>query len=940
MGGDTHRSPPRRRFGSFFAAEKGTRPKGETLQGAARRVVAPYGLMVYGGRAAPWGLRSDEEKRKRVGAPMAEMTPMMKQYLEMKERNPDSILFFRLGDFYEMFNEDARLVSKELDLTLTTRDRNKPPEERTPMCGVPYHSCDSYIARLIAKGYKVAICEQTEDPATAKGLVDRDIIRVITPGTVIASSMLEEGRNNFLCAIYADSTALGLCLCDISTGEVFATSFPNGEEALPHLENELGRFHPAEAVLSDGAWNLEGLTDFLREKLDCLCENGGEGRFRYDVSRPQVEGQFRAGLDSLPEGDRAAVQATGGLLSYLYETQKTDLSHIAVFTYYTAGQFMELDLTARQTLELTETMRGKEKKGSLLWVLDKTRTAMGHRLIRGWLERPLLSPVQIARRQQAVNDLVGDIITREELALELREVTDLERLIGRVVYGSAGGRDLAALGSGLGRLPRLRELLEGCPSALLQSLREELDDLPQLRDLLQRALVDEPPFSVREGKFIREGYSEEVDRLRNIIDHGAELLADLEGRTKEQTGIRNMKVGYNKVFGYYIEVAKSQTDLVPQDWVRKQTTVNAERYISQELKELEHTILSAQDKVVALEYQLFVELREEVCAHVAQIQAAAAAVAQVDVLTSFAVVAAANQYCMPLVDSSSILSITEGRHPVVEKMLKNAVFVPNDTHMDDGGDLCAIITGPNMAGKSTYMRQVALIVLMAQMGSFVPARSAHIGVVDRVFTRIGASDDLAAGQSTFMVEMSEVAQLLKNASRRSLLILDEIGRGTSTYDGMAIARAVLEHCADRRRLGAKTLFATHYHELTVLEGQIAGVKNYNIAAKKKKGEVIFLRKIVRGGADQSYGIEVAKLAGVPDRVVRRAREILEELENGSAPVGADVPIGPSSHDEQISLCDLGGQTVLNKLRMTDVNILSPIEALNLLAELKQDLNGG
>ena len=879
-------------------------------------------------------------KRKRVGDPMAEMTPMMKQYLEMKERNPDSILFFRLGDFYEMFNEDARLVSKELDLTLTTRDRNKPPEERTPMCGVPYHSCDSYIARLIAKGYKVAICEQTEDPATAKGLVDRDIIRVITPGTVIASSMLEEGRNNFLCAVYADSTALGLCLCDISTGEVFATSFPSGEEALPHLENELGRFHPAEAVLSDGAWNLEGLTGFLREKLGCLCENGGEGRFRYDVSRTQVEGQFRAGLDSLPEGDRAAVQATGGLLSYLYETQKTDLSHIAVFTYYTAGQFMELDLTARQTLELTETMRGKEKKGSLLWVLDKTRTAMGHRLIRGWLERPLLSPVQIARRQQAVNDLVGDIITREELALELREVTDLERLIGRVVYGSAGGRDLAALGTGLGRLPRLRELLEGCPSALLQSLREELDDLPQLRDLLQRALVDEPPFSVREGKFIREGYSEEVDRLRNVIDHGAELLADLEGRTKEQTGIRNMKVGYNKVFGYYIEVAKSQTDLVPQDWVRKQTTVNAERYISQELKELEHTILSAQDKVVALEYQLFVELREEVCAHVAQIQAAAAAVAQVDVLTSFAVVAAANQYCMPLVDSSSVLSITEGRHPVVEKMLKNAVFVPNDTHMDDGDDLCAIITGPNMAGKSTYMRQVALIVLMAQMGSFVPARSAHIGVVDRVFTRIGASDDLAAGQSTFMVEMSEVAQLLKNASRRSLLILDEIGRGTSTYDGMAIARAVLEHCADRRRLGAKTLFATHYHELTVLEGQIAGVKNYNIAAKKKKGEVIFLRKIVRGGADQSYGIEVAKLAGVPDRVVRRAREILEELENGSAPVGADVPIGPSSHDEQISLGDLGGQTVLNKLRMTDVNILSPIEALNLLAELKQDLNGG
>ena len=867
-----------------------------------------------------------------------ETTPMMQQYLRMKELHQDCILFFRLGDFYEMFNEDAKLVSKELELTLTSRDRGKPEAQRTPMCGVPYHSADAYIARLIAKGYKVAICEQMEDPALAKGLVDRDIIRIITPGTVMTSSMLEEGRNNFICAVYRDSAGTGLCFCDISTGECSVTSF-TGPEADEHLYNELGRFTPREAMLSDGAYSDGALVDFLVKRLDCRCENGGEARFRLDAARTAAEKQFSAGLDALPAGDDAALQAVGGLLSYLYETQKTDLSHLSTLTYFTTGQFMELDLTARRNLELTETLRSKEKKGSLLWVLDKTRTAMGHRLIRAWMERPLLSPAAIGRRLGAVGELVGDAIGREELTLTLREITDLERLIGRIVYGTAGGRDLVALANGLGKLPALRERLAGCSSALLASLREELDDLTELRELIGRAIVDEPPFSVREGKFIREGYSEEVDRLRNVIDHGAELLADLEGRTKEQTGIRNMKVGYNKVFGYYIEVAKSQTDLVPQDWVRKQTTVNAERYISQELKELEHTILSAQDKVVALEYQLFVELREEVCAHVAQIQAAAAAVAQVDVLTSFAVVAAANHYCMPLVDSSSVLSITEGRHPVVEKMLKNAVFVPNDTHMDDGDDLCAIITGPNMAGKSTYMRQVALIVLMAQMGSFVPARSAHIGVVDRVFTRIGASDDLAAGQSTFMVEMSEVAQLLKNASRRSLLILDEIGRGTSTYDGMAIARAVLEHCADRRRLGAKTLFATHYHELTVLEGQISGVKNYNIAAKKKKGEVIFLRKIVRGGADQSYGIEVAKLAGVPDRVVRRAREILEELENGSAPAGADVPIGPSSHDEQISLGDLGGQTVLNKLRMTDVNILSPIEALNLLAELKQDLNG-
>ncbi len=864
------------------------------------------------------------------------MTPMMQQYLDMKAKHPDSILFFRLGDFYEMFHEDAKLVSKELDLTLTTRDRNKPPEERTPMCGVPYHSCEGYIARLIAKGYKVAICEQTEDPALAKGLVDRDIIRVVTPGTVIASSMLEEGKNNFICGIYADSQVLGLCLCDISTGEVFAASFPAGEEGYGHLTNELARFSPTEAVLSDGAWSLDGLREFLKDRLDCSCENGGEGRFRLDVARPLVDKQFTEGLDTLPPEETACVQAAGGLLSYLYETQKTDLGHIAKFHYYTTGQFLELDLTARQTLELTETLRSKEKKGSLLWVLDRTKTAMGGRLMRGWMERPLLSPVQIGRRQQAVSDLCEDIITREELTLTLREVTDLERLIGRVVYGSAGGRDLAALNQGLGRLPRIKELLEPCQSALLQSLRGELDDLPQLRDLLSRALVDEPPFSVREGKLIREGFDPEVDRLRGIIDNGADIRLEMERVTKEKTGIKNMKIGYNKVFGYYIEVAKAQSGLVPQDWVRKQTTVNSERYISQELKELEHTILSAEDKVTALEYQIFCRLRDEVCAHVSQIQAAAAAVAQVDVLNALAVVAAANNYCMPQVDDSNAIHITEGRHPVVEKVLKDGVFVPNDTHMDCGEDLCAIITGPNMAGKSTYMRQVALITIMAQMGSFVPAKSAHIGVVDRIFTRIGASDDLSAGQSTFMVEMTEVAQLLKNATPRSLLILDEIGRGTSTYDGMAIARAVVEYCADHRRLGCKTLFATHYHELTVLEGQIAGVKNYNIAAKKRKDDVIFLRKIVRGGADQSYGIEVAKLAGVPDRVIRRARELLEELEAGEGTARPAPTAAPA--EEQLSLGQLGGETVLKKLRMTDVNILSPIEALNLLAELKQDLN--
>ncbi|MEY8418167.1 DNA mismatch repair protein MutS [Oscillospiraceae bacterium 44-5] len=872
---------------------------------------------------------------------MPEITPMMQQYLDIKAQNPDSILFFRLGDFYEMFNEDAKLVSKELDLTLTTRDRNKPAEQRTPMCGVPYHSCDSYIARLIAKGYKVAICEQTEDPAQAKGLVDRDIIRVVTPGTVIASSMLEEGKNNYICAIYMDSAACGLCLCDISTGEVYASSFPAGEEGFGHLQNELGRFHPAEAVLSDRAWNREGLVPFLKERLGCLCENGGEARFRAGTARPLAEKQFKTGLDSIPQGDEAAIQAAGGLLAYLYETQKTDLSHISALTYYTAGQFMELDLTARQTLELTATMRSKDKKGSLLWVLDKTKTAMGGRLMRGWLERPLLSPARIAKRQQGVADLVEDAITREELALALREVTDLERLTGRVVYGSAGCRDLAALSAGLGRLPHIRELLDHCPSPLLQSLRGQLDDLPQLRDLLDRGLRDEEekalPFSVREGGFIRSGYNPKVDELRDLLDNANGHIIDMEVKTKEQTGIKNMKITSNKVFGYYIEVAKSQTGLVPGHWTRKQTTVNAERYISPELKELEHAILSAQDQVTALEYQLFCELKQAVCQQVDRLQKTAAAVAQVDVLCSFAAVAAANHYCMPQVDSSDALTIVEGRHPVVEKMLKGAPFVPNDTHMDGGDDLAAIITGPNMAGKSTYMRQVALITLMAQMGSFVPARSAHIGVVDRVFTRIGASDDLASGQSTFMVEMTEVAALLNHATRKSLLILDEIGRGTSTYDGMAIARAVLEHCADKKRLGAKTLFATHYHELTALEGTVPGVKNYNIAAKKRGSDVIFLRKIVRGGADESYGVEVAKLAGVPDRVVKRARAILEELESQD---WRPAPAASAPAEDQVSLMDLGGETVLKKLRMTDVNILSPIEALNLLAELKQDLNGG
>ena len=861
----------------------------------------------------------------------AELTPMMRQYHQMKAEHPDCILMFRLGDFYEMFNEDAKLVSQELDLTLTTRDRNKPPEERTPMCGVPYHSVEAYLSRLIAKGYKVAICEQMEDPATAKGLVDRDIIRIVTPGTLMESAMLEEGRNNFLAAVCLEGASAGVCFCDISTGEVSASAF-TGAGWEEHLFNELGRFSPREALLNAAAWDCQDLRDFLNFRLECRCEQGKEDDFAPGRARALCQKQFRAGLDGLPPEGEYAVRACGGLLTYLYETQKTDLSHLTAFHYCAGGEFMELDLTARRNLELTETLRGKEKKGSLLWVLDKTRTAMGGRLIRSWMERPLLSPAQIHKRLDAVEELTGDAIARQELSACLREVTDLERLMGRIVYGTAGARDLVSLSAGLGKLPRLRELLSPFSSSLLTVLREAMDDLPALRDTLDRALVDEPPITVREGGFIRPGWNAEVDRLRDIQTNGKDMVAQVEAREKERTGIKSLKVGYNKVFGYYIEVSKSYYDQVPQDYIRKQTLVNCERFITQELKDMEHTILSAQDRRTALEYELFCQLREAAAAQVDAVQRTAAAVAQADVLLSFAVVAAENRYCKPEVDLSDHLDIVEGRHPVVEKVLKDSLFVPNDVHLDGTDNLVAIITGPNMAGKSTYMRQTALMVLMAQMGSFVPAKSARIGVVDRVFTRIGASDDLSAGQSTFMVEMTEVAELLRHATAKSLLILDEIGRGTSTYDGMAIARAVLEHCADKRRLGCKTLFATHYHELTCLEGEIPGVKNYNVAAKKRKDDVIFLRKIVPGGADQSYGIEVASLAGVPDRVIRRSREILSELESQGCPAPAPVQ---APADGQVSFLDMGAGQAAARLRQTDIDTLTPIEALNLVYELKK-----
>ncbi len=865
---------------------------------------------------------------------MPEGTPMMLQYHRIKADHPDCILFFRLGDFYEMFNEDAKVASQELELTLTSRDRSLPPEQRVPMCGVPYHAAEAYIARLIAKGYKVAICEQMEDPANAKGLVDRDIIRIITPGTVISEAMLEEGRNNFLCALCLEEGAMGLCFADLSTGEASCTGF-TGAGWREHTENELSRFAPKEVLLSPEAAGDPILLDFLQNRLGCRVETGEGARFNGAEARKMVEKQFAAGAEELPEG--AVTTAAGALLSYLYATQKTDLSYIRTVKYYTTGAYMELDLTARRNLELTETIRGGDKRGSLLWVLDRTNTPMGRRLIRTWIEMPLLSPVQIGKRQGAVRDLVEDSVTRQELSRALKGVTDLERLIGRVVYGTAGGRDLVSLSHGLGKLPELRTLLAPLPSSLLSTLRDNLDDLGELRAMIDSALVDEPPFSVREGGIIRDGYNEEVDRLRSILTGGKDMVAALEAREKERSGIQRLKVGFNKVFGYYIEVSKANTAPIPDDYVRKQTLVNCERYITPELKEMERTILSAQDDLTALEYQLFTQVRQAAAEQVSVIQRSAAAVGQVDVLCSFAKVAAENGYCMPQVDLSDVIEITEGRHPVVERSAAKTVFVPNDTRMDDREDRVAIITGPNMAGKSTYMRQVALIVLMAQMGSFVPAKAARIGIVDRVFTRIGASDDLSAGQSTFMVEMTEVAELLKNATGKSLLILDEIGRGTSTYDGMAIAQAVLEYCADPKKLGCKTLFATHYHELTALEGEIGGVKNFNIAAKKKRDDILFLRKIVRGPAEASYGIEVAKLAGVPGAVITRAKTILAQLEAGGLPASAHAAPAAGPEEGQVSLEDLGERAVCDKLRNLDVDTLTPIEAMNLLYQLKKEL---
>lgn len=871
------------------------------------------------------------------GDDLADKTPMMQQYWAMKKQYPDSILFFRLGDFYEMFDEDARVASKELDLTLTSRDhgkRNKPEEERIPMCGVPYHASEGYIAKLIAKGYKVAICEQLENPADAKGgLVKRDIIRVVTPGTVIDAACLEDKAGNFLCGVYLDKQAAGVAFCDVTTGETCLTGV-SGAERAEHILNELSRFMPAEAILNPGAAAEEILTNFLTEKLHCRMEYADEKRFQLSDAEKNIRRQFGdEAWKNLPQDNPTVAMALGGLLRYLYETQKTDLSHMNRLDYYKQGRFMELDPTARRNLELTETLRNKEKKGSLLWVLDRTRTPMGGRMLRSFLERPLLSISEIRKRNTAVSVLVQDTIHREELIAAMAGLGDMERLIGRIVYGTAGGRDFASLRSAIERLPDILEQIKDFRTGRLGQLAKDFDILKDIGEKIKCVICDEPPFSIREGGFIRDGFHEEVDRLRNILSGGKDFLAELEAREKNRTGIRTLKVGYNKVFGYYIEVSKSFADQVPTEYIRKQTLANGERYITPELKQLEQEILTADQRLTALEYELFMALRQEIADQSARVQKTAASVAELDALASLASVAVRDHYCCPVVDDSGVIEIQNGRHPVVERVLRDIPFVPNDTFMGAKEHRTAIITGPNMAGKSTYMRQVALIVLMAQMGSFVPAESAHIGIVDRIFTRIGASDDLSAGQSTFMVEMTEVADILRHATKHSLLILDEIGRGTSTFDGMSIARAVLEYCADPKKLGAKTLFATHYHELTELEESLPGAVNYSIAVKARGEEIIFLRKIIPGGADKSYGIEVAKLAGLPDRVIRRAKIILKELEeaNGVSYINA------RKEEEQVSLTALGEGKVLDALRRCQLDTMTPVEALAFLDGLKREL---
>ena len=869
---------------------------------------------------------------------MQEVTPMMQHYLQTKEEYKDCILFYRLGDFYEMFFDDAKIVSKELELTLTGKACGL--EERAPMCGIPFHASDTYLNRLVAKGYKVAICEQVEDPKLAKGIVKREVIRVVTPGTNTDMQSLDEAKNNYIMCITLCNHKYGITTCDITTGDFFVTEVDSDRK----LSDELNKFSPTEIICNGSFYNSGFDINDLKNRLSISVYCLDDWYFGNDLAKETLLNHFHIhtlqglGLEDYTSG----VVSSGALLKYLYETQKNSLGNILQIHPYSIGKFMIIDSSSRRNLELVETLREKQKRGSLLWVLDKTKTAMGARLLRSYVEQPLISKNEIIARQELIEELNNHEITREELRENLNPIYDLERLITRITYQSANPRDMIAFKNSLKMLPPIYELLSDLDGTLINEIKTQLDCLKDLYELLDQSLLEEAPISVRDGDIIKEGYNEEVDRLRSAKTEGKTWLAKLEADEKEKTGIKNLKIKYNKVFGYYLEVTNSFKNLVPDYYVRKQTLTNSERYITPELKELEDTILGSEDRLVQLEYELFRQIREEIAKNVQRIQTTAKAIAKIDTFVSLAVVASQNNYCRPEINEEGVIDIKGGRHPVVEKMIDNDLFIDNDTYLDNNNNRVSIITGPNMAGKSTYMRQSALIVLMAQIGSFVPATSANIGIVDRIFTRVGASDDLASGQSTFMVEMNEVSNILRNATSNSLLILDEIGRGTSTFDGLSIAWAVVEHISNPELLGAKTLFATHYHELTELEGKISSVNNYCIAVKEKGDDIVFLRKIIKGGADKSYGIQVAKLAGLPESVVERAKEIVEQLlKNDITDTVKNIAVSVEEEPEyngeaeQLSLFgDTSDEKIKEDILSIDIGRLTPIEAINKLYELQ------
>ena len=867
---------------------------------------------------------------------MSEYSPMMQHYLDTKNKYKDSILFYRLGDFYEMFFEDAIIVSKELELTLTGKDCGR--EERAPMCGIPFHAAENYIAKLISKGYKVAICEQLEDPKLAKGIVKRDVIRVVTPGTVMESNLLEEKKNNYIMSIFKTGIFFGIAICDISTGDFYASEIKETNN-FPKLLDEISRFMPAEIIVNEMmSSSLEEISK-IKERFDIYISNEKDISFLENIEKLFLEYDFKNQNEEKIEdikNKKILLYAVNGLIKYLTDTQKTSLDHIHKISVYETAKYMSLDINARRNLELTEKMRDKSKKGTLLWVLDKTSTSMGGRLLRRWINDPLVDYKEINKRLDSVEELKNDIILRGELTELLKKVYDMERLAAKIAYGSANGRDLISLKNSSKQLPEIKKILSNTKTIFLKELYQELDELKDIYDLIEKSIVDEPPITIKEGDLIKKGYNQEIDTLKIATTEGKNWIINLEQEEREKTGIKGLKVGFNKVFGYFIEVTKSNLSLVPDRFIRKQTLANCERYVTEELKNLENQILGAEEKVTNLEYNAFVEVRDKIEKEINRLQKSASIIATLDVISSLAQVAEDLNYCKPIVNNNGIINIKDGRHPVIEKIISSGSFVQNDTYLDTENTRLAIITGPNMAGKSTYMRQVALITLMAQIGSFVPASSAEIGIVDKIFTRVGASDDLSMGQSTFMVEMMEVANILRDATRNSLVILDEIGRGTSTYDGLSIAWAVAEYISDKEKCGAKTLFATHYHELTELEEKLDGVKNYSVAVKEKGEDVIFLRKIVEGGTDESYGVHVAKLAGVPNIVTKRANQILKNLERKNL-INQKVQENKKDSNGQFDMFNYKIAEIAQEIDKINLNELTPIEALNTLVKIKEKL---